>query len=305
MKTLTYLHKCNAGDLICALAGIKEAYRKFGKKAVICQQLDMPGNYMQGLVHSVKDDKGVQVTMNRTMFDMLEPLLLQQEYIEDFQIYTDQKIAIDLDVIREYVDATNPDAPIRIMPPKQFVGIPNGALPGWTMLAYPVMACDISKPWIDVPAGEPLGGKILINRTERYKNDLIKYNWLKDYEGQLVFVGTQQEHVIFCREFGLDFPRLQVDNFLELAQVMQQCHFFLGNQSFAWNLANAMGIPRILEMFALAPNCQPFVGPDNYGSFHQLPIQYFFEELYNKKAVRVDSLKGQESDIALGVEKRN
>jgi len=294
MKTLTYLHNCNAGDLICALAGIKEAYRKYGKKAIICQQLDIPGNYMPGLVHSVKDDNGVQVTMNRKMFDMVRPLLLAQEYVEDFQVYTDQKIDIDLTIIREWVDASTPDAPVRIRKPQQFVGIPNGALPGWTMLAYPVMACDISQPWIEVPLGVSLVGAILINRTERYKNNSINYHFLKDYENNLVFVGTEQEHLTFCREFKLDFPRLVVDNFLELAQTMQQCRFFLGNQSFPWNLANAMGVPRILEMFAQAPNCQPFVGPDNYGSFHQLPIQYFFEELYNKKAAPMDSLPGEE-----------
>src|SRR3954471_9043462 len=95
MKTITYLHNCNSGDLICALPGMREIYRKYGKKAIICQVLDMPGHYMPGLIHSVKNETGVQVTFNQKMFDMMRPLLLAQEYIEDFQIYTDQTIDID------------------------------------------------------------------------------------------------------------------------------------------------------------------------------------------------------------------
>jgi hypothetical protein len=45
-----------------------------------------------------------------------------------------------------------------------------------------------------------------------------------------------------------------------------------------------MGVPRILEMFPQAPNCQPFVGKHNYGFLQQLPLEYYFEMLYNKQA---------------------
>lgn len=292
MKTLTYLHNCNSGDLICALPGIREAYRKYGKKAIICQVLDMPGHYMPGLIHSVKDETGVQVTFNRKMFDMIRPLLIAQDYIEDFQVYIDQKIDIDLTIIRESVIGTEeePDAkPHTIIAAKQFVNIPNMALPGWTMLAYPPMACDISEPWIIVPDGDYVEQYILVNRTERYQNDAINYSFLKKH-GDVVFTGTEHEHAKFCKKFDLDCPRLEVDNFLDLAQAMKNCQFFLGNQSFPWNLANAMGVPRILEMCAYAPNCQPFVGKDNLGFLHQVPLEYHFDYLYNKKAAPKERL---------------
>lgn len=289
MKTLTYLHNCNSGDLICALPGIQEIYRKYGKKAIICQVLDYPGHYMPGLIHSVKDNTGVQVTFNRKMFDMMRPLLLAQEYIEDFQVYTDQKIEIDLAIIRESVIGTEeePDAkPHTIVRAKQFVNIPNMALPGWTMLAYPPMACDISKPWItvpDVPQSPVFANAILINRTERYLNAKINYTFLKQYEAELIFTGTEKEHIQFCCQFKLDIPRVDIDDFLDLAQHLAYCKFFIGNQSFPWNLANAMGVPRILEMCAYAPNCQPFVGKDNLGFLQQVPLECHFEYLYNKR----------------------
>jgi hypothetical protein len=295
MKTITYLHACNAGDLIGALAGIREIYRKFGKKAVIYQRIDIPGHYMQGLVHSVKDAKGTQVTMNQKMFDMLRPLLLSQEYVEDFQVYTDQKIEVDLNAIREalVVDDLHPEKPPKLIAPQRFANIPNGALPGWTMLGYAPMACDISEPWIHVPDGEEdLGSYIFVNRTERYRNESVKYAFLEKY-GDLVFTGTEREHHRFCREAGFACPRLEVDNFLELAQYFKKCQFFIGNQSFAWNLANAMGVPRVLEMFAVAPNCQPFIGKDNYGSYRPDHLEYYIDMLYNKKAAPMEQLAEQ------------
>lgn len=293
MKTLTYLHNCNSGDLIGALAGIREIYRKYGKKAIICQLLDFPGHYMPGLIHSVKDAKGEQVTMNQKMFDMLRPLLLSQEYVEDFQVYVDQKIDIDLTIIRESVlcDEDNPDKAPQVIAAKQFVNIPYMALPGWLMIAYPNMACDLSEPWIAVPDGDNgFPEYILVNRTERYQTKNIDYAFLKEYDNEILFTGTEKEHGIFCKEFKLDIPRLIVDDFLELAQALKSCRFMLGNQSFPWNLANAMGVPRILEMCAIAPNCQPNVGKDNYGFLHQVPLEYHFFELYNKKAVVVRQL---------------
>jgi len=285
MKTKSYFHNCNAGDLIATLPGMRHVYRTTGRKAVIYQQLDMPGHYMAGLVHSVKDEKGVQVTMNQRMFDMLKPLLLVQDYVESFEVYTDQKIEVDLAIIREslIVSPTEPEKPPTMIPAKVYVNIPAGALPSWIMLAYPPMACDISEPWIETPGLEVINKSyILVNRTQRYQNESIDYSFLKQYQSELLFTGTEKEHALFCKEFKLDFPRLQVDNFLDLAEVMRMCRFFIGNQSFPWNLANAMDIPRILEMYPLAPNCQPFIGKYNYGFYHQIPLEYYVDLLYNK-----------------------
>lgn len=270
MNFTPYLHNCNCGDLVGALAGIRQIYRNDGKKAVIYQEIDVPGQYYPGAVHSVKDENGIQVTMNRKMFDMIGPLLLAQNYIEDFQVYTDQKLYIPLTIIRGKLN----------------VNIPYGALPGWTMLAFPDMACDLSEPWVIVPPGDApfYADYILVNRTQRYTNDRIDYRFLKKYESDMIFTGTETEHQKFCKDHGLDFPRLVVDNFLELAQSMLNCRFFFGNQSFPWNLANAMGIPRILEMCSFAPNCQPNIGKHNYGFLHQKGAEYYFDLLYNKKA---------------------
>jgi hypothetical protein len=281
-----YFHNCNSGDLIAALPGIRQIYRSTGKKAVIYQQLNHPGLYMPGLVHSVKDEKGVQVTMNQRMFDMMRPLLLAQGYVEDFQVYTDQKPFVDLAIIREKVISDEQTGVIvSIEHAKAFVGMPNMPLASWLMLAYPDMACNLAEPWIETPGLTVIAQRyILVNRTERYINPNINYSFLKRYESDLLFAGTEKEHACFCKQYDLNFPRLTVDDFLELAEIMKLCRFFLGNQSFPWNLANAMDIPRILEIFHQAPNCQPFYGEHNYGFLHQRALEYYFDLLYKKTA---------------------
>ena len=272
MNTIAYLHNCNAGDLICALPAIRSAHRKCGKKAVIYQQLNVPGHYYEGAIHSVRDESGVQVTMNLHIYNMLRPLLLAQDYIADFLVFEEGMInkndIVDLTKIRDKVN----------------VNIPYGSLLSWIPLLAAPLACDISEPWIDfVGLNDIAKNRILINRTQRYTNPAIKYDFLKKFQSELLFVGTELEHALFCKENDLNFPRLEIDNFLDLAEIMKMCRFFIGNQSFPWNLANGLGISRILEQCYYAPNCQAFIGPENYGFLSQPNLEYFFEELYNKK----------------------
>lgn len=261
---IIFKHGCNVGDLIASLPGIKQVCENLGERALIYQQLDVKAIYYEGATHPVTKD-GDMVCMNKTMFDMVKPLILSQPYIQDFAEYTDQRITVDLDVIRE----------------KCFVNMPFGMIQSWVMMAYPDMATDLSHPWIDVKSDPLMEGKILINFTERYRNHGIGYGFLKKYEPHLVFAGTDKEHYLFAMKWGLELPLLKVDNFLDLAQCIKGAKFMAGNQSANWNIANAMGVPRVLEICSFAPNCQPFVGENNFGYFHQKAAEYYFDRLFN------------------------
>lgn len=260
--SIVFKHTCNAGDLIASLAGIKEVCEKMDRKATIYQGLNRDGNYYEGAVHPITHD-GKMVCMNQSIFDMLRPLILSQSYVEKLEVYTDQKIMVDLDVIRD----------------KCFVNMPNGMIQSWLMIAFPDMACDLSKPWIDVKKDNACEGKGILNYTERYRSKIINYSFLKKYEGSLVFTGTEKEHRLFCGQWDLNIPYLRVDNFLDLAQCLKGAKFVAGNQSMVWNLGNAMGVPRILEMCSWAPNCQPNVGENNFGYYHQGAAEYYFSKL--------------------------
>jgi hypothetical protein len=282
----TVKHMANLGDVIASLAGLKKYYEITGKKIIFCQQLNVEANYYAGAVHPTTSNEGVQVMMNERMFEMMKPLLLSQEYIEDVVIFNGQKIDIDLDVIRS----------------KVFVNMPQQAIQQWIMLAYPDLAADLSKAWISVdgvidisncnfkydslPTTEMtvnnLSDKIILNFTERYRNHIINYYFLKQYQTQLVFAGTENEKNIFCDKWGLDIPYLKINNFLQLAAIVKKSKFLLSNQSFLWNICEAMKTPRILELCQYAANCQPFIGEDSYGFYHQVGVEYYFEKLMNK-----------------------
>ena len=259
---ITFGHRCNSGDVIAAMAGIKEVCIKMGEKAIIYQRLNWPGDYYKGAVHPVVHE-GQQVCLNKEMFDLLRPLIISQDYIEDFVVFDNQKFTVDLDIIRD----------------KCFVNIPHQMIQSWIMLAYPDMACDLSKPWIKVEDNPILSGVGVINYTERYRNNNIDYSFLKKYESRVVFAGTEKEYGLFYRKWDLNIPFLGTDNFLDLAKCLKGAKFFAGNQSFCWNLANAMGVPRILEICSWAANCQPFVGEKNFGYYHQGAAEYYFERL--------------------------
>lgn len=262
-KSITVKHLANFGDIVAVMAGLKKVSESLGKKVVFYQWLDVQAQYYQGAVHPIKDDNGKMVCMNQTTFDMVKPLMLSQDYIEDFKVWKGERVHVDLDIIRN----------------KLFVNLPHGAIQSWIMYAYPDMACDLSKSWIKVKPSRKYKNKIILNFTERYRNTMISYFFLKEHQEDLVFTGTEREHEVFCSLWGLSIPRIELNNFLELAQYIKGCRFFMGNQSSAWNLANAMGKARILEVCQFAPNCMPFYGEDNYGFYHQEALEYYFRLL--------------------------
>lgn len=283
MQYLSYRHVVNLGDLISVLPGIKHLYKQTGKKAIVYQQLNRPGEYYIGAQHPTVNEKGEMVCFSQKMLDMMYPLLVSQEYIEDFIVYVGEKVDYDLDVVRQQI----------------YCGAPHFPLHKWTWMAYPEMACDLSASWIDAQPsdcifmntidGEPRWwqaakgeqhNRIIINLTDRYRNYNINYFFLKQFEKDLVFAGTESEYKKFCEQWGLSINRLIVNDFFELACAIKGSRFVIGNQSFVWHLAQSMHVPRILELYPYAQNCTNF-GANGYEFYHQYQLEYFVNKLYN------------------------
>ena len=294
-NTVNVRHYCNIGDVISSLIGLKKYYELTGKKLNYLQQLNVRARYYEGAVHPVMKD-GKQVMCNEEIWLMIKPLLLAQEYIADADVYSGQKMGlsedgktlygIDFTVIRQHI----------------FVNMPYMAIQSWLFMAYPDLSADISKAWMTVPnnvdistCGLKYGNetkeiptgffkdKVIVNFTERYRNEHLQYFFLKNYQQNLVFSGTQKEYELFCETWGLDIPLLIVKDFLQLAFILKKCKFVLSCQSFIWNCCEALKIPRLLELCAGAPNCQPFIGEDTYGYLNQVGLVYYFETLISKK----------------------
>lgn len=258
----TYLNSFNSGDLITMMPGMQKLYRKSGKKALIYQRIDMPAYYFDDAKHPVKNADGVQVCVNMETFKMLKPLIESQEYVEGFEIFNGEKVDCDFDLTRH----------------SSQIPLPGGDIHAWPTLIFPQLECDLSEKWVHVESLEKEEKKIIINRTTRYNNPYIDYFFLKDYQDKLIFAGTEPEHQIFCEQFKLDIPHLIVKDFLELAQAIASCRFFVGNQSMAWHISDAMKVKRVLEVCVFYPNSFP-TGKDGYAFISQESLEYRFMEL--------------------------
>src|SRR5690606_15201623 len=205
-------------------------------------------------------------TISHQMFESLKPLLLSQSYIAQvlsweefapdtyklwcdfFKILRTPKEMIEfhnLHFSHTFVDLDK----IYLTP----TNIPFGNIHRWPWYCYPDMACDLSKPWLEVEPDDSLQDTIIVNRTLRARNDSINYRFLKG--SPVIFVGHVDEFERFGIENELpDLIYLETMNLLELAVAIRSCKFFIGNQSLCFALAEAMKVPRILETCSYLPN---------------------------------------------------
>ena len=113
---------------------------------------------------------------------------------------------------------------------------------------------DVSKPWINVDADENGYGRVIFNRSHRYRND--KFPWKavhKHFCSRALFIGTEHEHSDFCKEIG-NVEYYKTNSCLDVAKVIHAADFFVGNQSSAFWIAAALHKKLLQETFPPAPN---------------------------------------------------
>lgn len=264
----TIKHSFNAGDLLTVLPALHSCYLENGEKFTMYQRINFPAFYYDGATHPIQFN-GQDVCMNDEMFNMVKPLMLSQEYIESFEIWEGQDVTYDLDKSRD----------------RKAIPMPYGDIHYWPTFVYPELHPSFDEPslWLRMlPHSQPeIQNKILINITERYRNPYISYFFLKEYEADVIFSGTKKEHELFIGTFKLDIPLLEVKDFLELAKVIDNCRFFIGNQSLNWHIADKLQHPRLLEFCPQFPNTYP-TSSNGYVFAYQEHLQYYFNKLINK-----------------------
>jgi hypothetical protein len=262
MDFIRIKHAFNAGDLISIMPGLQQLYVDTGKKVKIFQQLNLPAFYFDHQINSTLDEKGNSVCMNERLFNILKPLVEAQEYIEGMEVWLGQSVELDYDATRD----------------RKSIPMPYGLIHTWGEAVFPQTSTDLSKAWISAGYNEDYIGKVIINRTQRYTNPYVTYFFLKDYESQLIFSGTEQEHELFCKANNLKIEIANVKNFLELAEVINVCKFGVFNQSVAWHISDGLKKPRILEVCAQFPNTFA-TGANGYHAFGQEAMQFYFKKL--------------------------
>lgn len=268
MKIVSLLHSFPAGDILSILPGLKQVSQDNDCKWIIYQRVNQPyanGEAYTAAKHSIFNEEGEPVMMNRSVFNALRPLLLEQSYIADFVEWDGQQVDFNFDALREGTTT-----------------IPVGSINRWPFYIWPDMVTDLSKTWLEVPnkVDDRVVGKILINRTERYNNILITYNFLKKYGDKVMFVGLPNEQEVFCKQNKLDIQRLEVDNYLQIAIALKSCKLYIGGQSSIFQVAEAIKIPRVLEVCNSIPNVIGS-GPGFYDFLTQKALEYYVDRLYN------------------------
>lgn len=243
---LNFLHSGHAADIVNVLPVIKELSKKHKCNLII--------NLNKKVKNYYKHPAG-KYYLNEKIFNMLYPLLNNQTYLNKVEKYSNQNIDINFDLLRSL--------PINLLfDNSTYASIITGIKP------------DLSETFIDAPHHKELKDKIIIQRTFRYRNDLIDYAFLNKFN-DLFFVGTFEEFKDLNNVVkNLNF--YDCKDFLDMACVVKSSKFVIANSSITFPLAEGLHVPRLLESSPHFPAAQPH-GFNAYNFYFQSD----FEELVN------------------------
>jgi hypothetical protein len=239
------------GDIIYAIPAMQALAK--GKKIYLHLLINQKSLYRKSMRHTNKDK-----ILTEKSVEMLAPLILSQPGFAACDILTDQKIDYDLDEFRNYPFDYNTNHICR-----------------WYFHMYGITA-DLSKPWLKVTPDTSFKKEIVIARSFRYRAPGITYDFLQAYPN-ITFAGLKEEY----EDLKKAIPALKyrpVSNFLELAQIIAGCKFFIGNQSFPFAVAEALKVKRALEVCFECPNVIP-EGEHAYDFVYQPQFEKIVKEL--------------------------
>ncbi len=112
----------------------------------------------------------------------------------------------------------------------------------------------IKDPWLKVEADPLTKGRVIFNRSPRYRNNNFPWKKVhKHFGDRALFIGTEEEHKSYCKEI-CEIQRYDTKNCLDVAQAIQGADFFVGNQSSACWIAMGLRKSLLQETYDTAPN---------------------------------------------------
>jgi len=252
-KELTFLHSGHLGDVINSLPLIKEIAKN--SKCYLCLEVK---KQMHKDVANDGHPFG-NYYLSEDAINKIIPLLKNQKYISDVQIYNSQKIDINLNLFREWPINFNIDS-VR-----------------WYFHLTGIHA-DLTNPYIEVEGHKNIKNKIVIMRSLRRQNNLISYDFLNNFENPL-FLGLKNEYDNL-KTVIKNLDHYECSNFLELASIVKNSKVFIGNLSFGYALAESIKVKRLLESGANFPLVYPN-GKNAYDFYFQKHFENLFTKLYN------------------------
>jgi len=131
----------------------------------------------------------------------------------------------------------------------------------WMCEAHCVHPQVILEQWLTIP--DPINGAPVVfaragagrPHHQVYQNELFPwYRICEKYRGKAVFVGSEQEHLVFSAAFG-DVPHYKTATLHEAARVIAGAKLFVGNQTATHAIAEGLKKNIILEVWRDGPNC--------------------------------------------------
>ncbi|MDB4924353.1 hypothetical protein [Mucilaginibacter sp.] len=248
-------HSGNAGDIIYALPTIREIHELTGVPVNLYFTLNRPMIFAEGVTHSHALGG---VMLNQKMIDMLVPLIKSQPYINECEASSDKPIDIDLDYFRS-----------------GFVPQDKGNIAHWCAYITGVNP-PLWKKWLTVEPDHTYKDTIILARSERYRNIMIDHKFLNKYDN-MIFIGVESEYNDIIKTMP-NIKWVKVDDFLQMAKMIAGCKLFIGNQSFPFSIAEALKVPRILEVSFDVINVVP-EGEGGYDFFFQDHFETLVEKL--------------------------
>ena len=118
-------------------------------------------------------------------------------------------------------------------------------------------------PWIILPEQidqfvySDFKDKIVVFRSKRYNNNMVNYSFLHGFENKLVFIGFEEEYIQFRNKFNVNMSFYKPKHFIDVACILNNCRFCIGNQTFFFAIAEALKVPRMIELYKTLPDVIP------------------------------------------------
>lgn len=196
---------------------------------------------LEGTTIQIKDGPSGFEPMAGNKYDSIKPLLESQ----DIEVYFgENELAVDYDV-HPWRECYQPGITL-IDAQARYLNVVCRASGKFI----------VNEPWLNVPKDPNTKGRVIFNRTTRYRNDNFKWVEVFNYFGdKALFVGTEAEHSEFCEAYGNIEYYITKDCY-HVARAIAGADFFVGNQSSACWIAMGLFKPLLQEVFEEHPNSQ-------------------------------------------------
>ena len=235
-KTLHVAHGGHSGDIVYSLPFAKYLSDLHKAKLTYHVISNRPASFPEGIVHP----NGSQFNMNGNSYEFIKPLLQSQNYIAAVKFTSLEELpseALKLDYFRE-IPALNEGSGNMQLWARKFFGI----------------NINTEESWIKIPSKPK--NIIVCAFSRRYRNIRIKYHFLDKYTS--IFIGLKDEYEHFKNVNDLkNLTHAKISNALDMAALIKDSRFFIGNQSFAFSIAEGLKVNRALEVCEICPNVIP------------------------------------------------